>query len=74
MHLGLFDDAPLRMSEKDAVFLSNIEAWIVYGKPREPRYFFEFGEWAILGKHLDRLIRQGRVVREQGRHVRADAG
>lgn len=47
-----------------------IEAWIVYGRAREPRYFFEFGEWAILGKHLDRLIRQGRVLQEQGRYAR----
>lgn len=46
-----------------------IEAWIVYGKAREPRYFFEFGEWAIMEKHLARLIRQGRVVPEQGKYV-----
>lgn len=51
-----------------------VEAWIVYGKPREPRYFFEFGEWAIMGKHLDRLLRQGRVIQEQGSYVRADGG
>ena len=49
-----------------------IEAWIVYGKPREPKYFFEFGEWAIMQKHLERLIRQGRVVHERGRYVRLD--
>ena len=47
-----------------------IEAWIVYGKAREPKYFFEFGEWAIMEKHLQRLIQQGRVVHEQGRYVR----
>ena len=49
-----------------------IEAWIVYGKAREPRYFFEFGEWAIMEKHLQRLIRRGRVTQEQGRYVRRD--
>jgi len=47
-----------------------IEAWIVYGKAREPKYFFEFGEWAIMEKHLEQLIRQGRVVNKQGRYVR----
>jgi glyoxylase-like metal-dependent hydrolase (beta-lactamase superfamily II) len=47
-----------------------IEAWIVYGKPREPKYLFEFGEWAIMEKHLERLIRQGRVTHEQERYVR----
>ena len=49
-----------------------IEAWIVYGKAREPRYLFEFGEWAIMEKHLQRLIRRGRVTQEQGRYVRRD--
>ena len=39
-------------------------------KAREPKYFFEFGEWAIMEKHLERLIRQGRVAHEQGRYVR----
>ncbi len=47
-----------------------IEAWIVYGKAREPRYFYEFGEWAIMGKHLSRLIRQGRAAHENGKYVR----
>jgi hypothetical protein len=49
-----------------------IEAWIVYGKPREPKYFFEFGEWAIMEKHLERLIQQGRAVHEEGRYVRRE--
>jgi glyoxylase-like metal-dependent hydrolase (beta-lactamase superfamily II) len=49
-----------------------IEAWIVYGKPREPRYFFEFGEWGIMEKHLDRLTRQGLVEQVEGRYVRGE--
>lgn len=40
---------------------------IVYRKPREPRAFFEWGEQAIMGKHLERLMRRGVVVCE-GRH------
>ena len=51
-----------------------IEAWIVYGKPKEPRYFFDFAEWAIMGKHLERLIRQGRVAHDEGKYVRLPAG
>ena len=35
---------------------------IVYRKPREPRAFFEWGEQAIMGKHLERLMKSGRVV------------
>ena len=39
-----------------------VEAWIVYGRPREPKAFFEFGERAIMKKHLNRLEKNGRVV------------
>jgi hydroxyacylglutathione hydrolase len=39
-----------------------VEAWIVYGRPREPEAFFEFGERAIMKKHLERLKKNGRVV------------
>lgn len=38
-----------------------VKACIVYRKPREPKAFFEFGERAIMGKHLERLIRLGKV-------------
>ena len=39
-----------------------VEAWIVYGRPREPQAFFEFGERAIMKKHLERLEKNFRVV------------
>jgi len=38
-----------------------IEARIVYKKKREPAEFFDFGERAIMGKHLQRLIKKGEV-------------
>jgi hydroxyacylglutathione hydrolase len=41
-----------------------VEAWIVYGRPREPKEFFEFGERAIMKKHLERLEKNGRVVQD----------
>jgi len=37
-------------------------AWLIYGKPREPREFFEFNERVLVKKHLDYLVRQGRVL------------
>ena len=40
------------------------EACIVYGRPREPRAFFEFGERAIMKKHLERLTKNGRILQE----------
>lgn len=38
------------------------ERWIIYGKPREPLIFFEFGERALLKKHLRRLERQNKII------------
>lgn len=43
---------------------------IVYRKPREPRAFFEWGEGAIMGKHLERLVRSGAVACEGERYRR----
>jgi len=37
-------------------------AWLIYGKPRKPIEFFEFNERALVKKHLDYLVRQGRVL------------
>ncbi|MFA7269229.1 MAG: MBL fold metallo-hydrolase [Sterolibacterium sp.] len=39
---------------------------IVYRKPRHPRTHFEWSERAIMSKHLERLIRDGRVIAEEG--------
>ena len=39
-----------------------IDARILYKKKKEPQAFYDFCEWANMGKHLDRLIRQGRAV------------
>ncbi len=41
-----------------------VDAWIVYGRPREPEAFFEFGERAIMKKHLERLKKNSRVVQD----------
>ena len=40
----------------------------VYRKPREPRAFFEWGEEAIMGKHLQRMLARGTAVVEDGRY------
>jgi glyoxylase-like metal-dependent hydrolase (beta-lactamase superfamily II) len=45
-------------------------AWIVYGKPREPEDFFLFGEKSHMRKHLDRLVKQGKVVLDEGAYHR----
>ena len=45
--------------------------WIVYGRPREPRAFFEFGERALMQKHVQRLMTAGKVARQGEAFVRA---
>jgi hydroxyacylglutathione hydrolase len=47
-----------------------VEACIIYGKPREPKAFFEFGERAHMKKHLEKLVRKGIVRMEGERYVR----
>ncbi len=39
--------------------------WIIYKKPRTPEEFFMPSERAMLGKHLERLVGRGMVVRER---------
>jgi hydroxyacylglutathione hydrolase len=49
-----------------------VETWIVYGRPREPKAFYEFGERATMKKHLERLIRLGKVLQEGDKYLRID--
>lgn len=63
----------LRLLDAPRTRTEIVEAWIVYGKRREPYAFFAFAEWAILGKHLERLIASGEVCREGETYRRSPA-
>ncbi len=41
-----------------------VDKSIVYGKPREPKWFFEFGERALMKKHLESLVKKGKAKTE----------
>ena len=41
-----------------------LSAWIMYGKPREPLAFYEFGERALVRKHLAHLAARRMVARD----------
>ncbi len=56
----------LRVLEKNPTMEDIIDEWIIYGKPREPRSFYQFGERANMSKHLESLIRRGVVQYENG--------
>lgn len=70
-YLGVIDvreQKLLQLLEKPKTFQEIIEACIIYGKPRKPAYFFEFGEKAHMRKHLEQLIRNGTVAMKNGRY------
>jgi len=58
----------IRFLEKPRTRQDVVEAWIVYHRPRQPLEFYALAEWVIMKKHLERLIRQGRVKQDQGRY------
>jgi glyoxylase-like metal-dependent hydrolase (beta-lactamase superfamily II) len=45
-------------------------AWLIYGRPREPKEFFEFNEKVLVGKHLEYLLSHGKIVLENDGYVR----
>jgi len=47
-----------------------LAAWLMYGKPREPKEFFEFNERALIMKHIDYLERHGKITLHRNKYVR----
>jgi len=41
-----------------------VSLYLIYGRPREPRAFYEFCERALVTKHIERLEQRGTVLRE----------
>ncbi len=48
-----------------------VDARIIYGRKREPAEFYDFGERALMGKHLQRLMKKGIVVFDDRVYCRA---
>jgi len=45
-----------------------VKSSIIYGKPRKPKYFFEFGEKAHMRKHLEKLIKEKIVAEDNNQY------
>ena len=45
-------------------------AWLIYGRPREPKEFFESNERALVTKHIEYLERNGKVILDENRYVK----
>lgn len=68
--IGVREAKLLDLLQKPLTLEEIANAWIIYGKPREPRVFYEFAERAHMRKHLDRLMSQGAVAMEDEKYVR----
>ncbi|MBN1365163.1 MAG: MBL fold metallo-hydrolase [Syntrophaceae bacterium] len=47
-----------------------LSAWLIYGRPREPREFFEFNERALVNKHIEYLEKRRKVKLDKDRYVK----
>jgi hydroxyacylglutathione hydrolase len=61
----------LKVLEKPKTLEAIIEARIIYGKPREPKEFFDFGERVHMKKHLEDLQKRGIAIEENGLYRKA---
>jgi glyoxylase-like metal-dependent hydrolase (beta-lactamase superfamily II) len=60
----------LDLLKKPRTFDDIVDAWIIYGKPREPESFFKFGERLHMIKHLEKLMKEGSVKKQEGNYFR----
>jgi glyoxylase-like metal-dependent hydrolase (beta-lactamase superfamily II) len=47
-----------------------LAAWLIYGRPREPKEFFEFNERALVGKHIEYLEHNGKIVLDKNKYAK----
>jgi len=60
----------LDLLAKPRTFEDIVKACIIYGRPREPKIFFESGERVLMKKHLERLLNKGVVISENNLYRR----
>ncbi|HOX14840.1 MAG TPA: MBL fold metallo-hydrolase [Smithellaceae bacterium] len=61
----------LAFLEKPKTIAEICAAWLIYGRPREPKEMYEFNERVLVRKHLEYLQRQDKIVSEDERYVKA---
>ncbi|MCX5818561.1 MAG: MBL fold metallo-hydrolase [Deltaproteobacteria bacterium] len=64
----------LALLEQPRTLEEIVNSWIIYGRPREPKAFFAFGERVHMIKHLEHLKKRGIILLENGRYRKVDAG
>jgi len=56
------DEKLLDLLKEPRTMCDIVDARIIYGRKRDPAEFYDFGERALMGKHLRRLMKKGTVV------------
>jgi hydroxyacylglutathione hydrolase len=64
----------LALIERPVTLEEIVNFRIIYGRPREPKAFFAFGERVHMIKHLEHLQKRGIILLENGRYRKGDAG
>ncbi|MCX5850078.1 MAG: MBL fold metallo-hydrolase [Deltaproteobacteria bacterium] len=64
------EDRILKFLNEPKTLEEIVSAWLIYGKPREPKEFFEFNERALVGKHIEYLERQGKITLDKNNYVK----
>jgi glyoxylase-like metal-dependent hydrolase (beta-lactamase superfamily II) len=73
-YLGVIEERTqklLQHLEKPQTINEIVDAWIVYGRKREPEAFFAFAEGALMKKHLEMLIEKSMVQKDGDRYYRS---
>jgi hydroxyacylglutathione hydrolase len=58
------DNKLLNLLKEPRTMAQIVDARIIYRKKREPAAFYDYGEKALMGKHLQRLINKGIVTQQ----------
>ncbi len=60
------EDRLFQFLEEPRSMTDIVDACLIYRKKREPKAFFEFGERALMGKHLEKLLSENRIIEKNG--------
>ena len=60
----------LAFLEKPKTIAEICAAWLIYGRPREPKEMYEFNERVLVRKHLEYLQRQDKIILDDERYVK----
>jgi glyoxylase-like metal-dependent hydrolase (beta-lactamase superfamily II) len=61
----------LAFLEKPKTIAEICAAWLIYGRPREPKEMYEFNERVLVRKHLEYLQRQDKIILDDECYVKA---